>query len=489
MNRVSVARFLYTGTLFVLTGMAVPPLTSVAPTLPKTTPAHDAPANQKATLSDNYLDGVVEGFYGPRWSVTNTDTILKFLSVHHLTAFIYAPKDDPYQRVKWNLLYPPAQLQYLSQIIRTAQTLKITFIYSLSPGLSIHYNNPSDLAALLRKINQIKALGVNTFMLSFDDIPTTGNLYTLAVEQSHLANEVLQSESKTTPDFRLLFTPTIYWGTTSNPYWQGLKQALNPNIDVLWTGPEVLSPTITLKDAEAAKEGIGHPLVIWDNYPVNDYTYDQPPYHPHLFLGPVVGRSSNLPGVLAGYFFNPMLQAVASEPALWTGAAYLSNPSDYHPANVWTQALRSIGAGAPNAFMLFADANVSSYLGYPSQIPLATLIRHFWGGYQKGLIAYFQNMAGADNTMTLHLINRPLLNEIQPWLTLYSSEGKAGLYAIALLHDKQQKKGVPLTAVSALAMRARSISTSPYSLDTTPLTLQFLHQALTRLGYSASIQP
>ncbi len=437
-----------------------------------------AQANVK---SSRFLDGVVEGFYGPVWNDVDTRAILQFLSAHHLTAFIYAPKDDPYARAKWNVLYPPPQLQSLGELVQSANAFGISFIYSISPGLTIDYKNPSDLQALINKINQVKALGVNTFLLSFDDIPQQGSLYTLAVDQAQIADAVLKTEQANDPNFRLLFTPTIYWGIKPNAYWNGLKTALAPSIDVMWTGPWVLSQSITATEATAVEKAMGHPVVIWDNYPVNDYTYVQPPHHPHLFLGPVVGRSPQLPQVVAGYFFNPMLQAFASEPALWTGAAYLNNPSHYNPEQVWLQALKNIGAGAPKAFTLFAEANVSSYLNYPIQTPLAQLTAAYWADYRNRLVAYFHEMAGADSTLSSHLANRALLNEIEPWLILFSREGKAGLLAVALLDAQRSGQRVSPAAIAELESDERIISGDTYSLDTTGPVLQFIRNALEAL--------
>lgn len=470
---------LVAGTL-AATGVVAMPHAAAPSPRPDRRPAA-APPTKPRRPSGTRLDGVIEGFYGPAWSYPATRTIFRFLSAHHLTSFVYAPKGDPYQRAKWNLPYPPNRLHYLAELVAAARSSGIRFIYSVSPGLTIDYTSTADRNKLLAKIDQVKALGVNTFMLSFDDIPTNGNLYDLAVAQSKLADAVLHAERRTDPGFRLLFTPTEYWGTKPNAYWTGLKHALYQGIDVIWTGPWVLSKTITAAEAQAVEADMGHRVVIWDNYPVNDYTYSQPPHHPHLFLGPLVGRGARLPQVVAGYFFNPMLQPLASEPALWTGAAYLNHPSRYNPETSWVHALPEIGAGAPKAFARFAEANVSSYLGYPLQTPLPGLVSAYWAGRGKGLKAYFRAMARADETIGRHLIDRQLAGEIGPWLTLYSREGRAGSLALRLLAIRRQGGTPPPAEVSRLAADARIIAANPYSLDTTASVVQFLQRALLAL--------
>lgn len=449
------------------------PAPSPRPRLAAMTKAMNAPAAR--------LDGVIEGFYGPAWSYPDTRAIFRFLAAHHLTAFVYAPKGDPYQRAKWNLPYPPKRLHYLDELVRAARTAGIRFVYSVSPGLTIDYASASDRRQLVAKINQVKALGVNTFMLSFDDIPTYGNLYDLAVAQSKLADEVVHQERRTDPGFRLLFTPTEYWGTNPNPYWTGLKNVLYQGIDVIWTGPWVLSKIITASEARTVEGYMGHRLVIWDNYPVNDYTYSQPPHHPHLFLGPLVGRSPRLPEVVAGYFFNPMLQPLASEPALWTGAAYLNDPSGYKPHRSWMHALQGVGRGAPKAFARFAAANVSSFLDYPEQTPLPGLLTEYWAGHKKALGAYFGAMFRTRNIILKHLADQGLAAEMRPWLNLYSAEGRAGSLAVRLLASQRAGRSPSPSEVSDLAVQEQKISSSPYHLDTTRPVVQFLGRALAKL--------
>ncbi len=431
------------------------------------------------------MTGVIEGFYGPDWTMGETTALFGFMAAHHFNTFVYAPKYDPYQRAKWNQPYPPKRLALLASLVRTAERDHLAFVYSISPGLSIHYDSPRDFSLLVAKIRQVESIGVRHFMLSFDDIasPPTGQL---AVAQARLADRVLHQGRQGDPTFSLLFTPTLYYGTSPNPYWQGLKTALYQGIHVIWTGPWVLSRTITAGEAQTVEHLTGHQLVIWDNYPVNDYTYVQPPHHPHLFLGPLLGRSADLVRQVRGYLFNPMLQAQASEVALWTGAAFLNHPRRYHPLTAWSHAVAGLGGNAQASFRLFAAANSQSFLS----ATLSTLngqITQFWvhppaHPLHSGLAAAFTHMAAANRDLAEHLPSQRLYQQIAPWSRLFSQEGQAGLGALHLWARARTGHRPSATALARLQQSASAIQRSTLSLDTSAPIVGFLNAVRSHLS-------
>jgi len=443
-------------------------------------PARPEPAPMSA-----YLSGVVEGFYGPRWSAGTTVHMIKFLARQGMNTFVYAPKNDPYQRADWATPYPKSQLGYLERVVAAAEAAHVRFVYSVSPGLSITYSSAADRAALLAKINQIRALGVNWFMLSFDDIAPTLNAAdaaayhdNLALAQTSLANWVWAAESRTDQNFGLLFTPTDYDGLQDNPYWETLKQDLTPNALVLWTGPDVLSTTITATEARQVEEEVGHRVVIWDNYPVNDYTYVEQ-HAPRLMLGPLTGRSPNLPGAVAGYLFNPMLQARASEVALATGADYLKHPHHYKPAASWQAALAKVGGAAEPAFQLLAEASDTSFLpGSPTGTASgdaalnAAIAAAERGGPNVSLpildrlSQQFTAMGQVNSSLRTALPDPRLYSEVAPWSVQLSLEGTVGLAAVWVLTNLHE--GLSTTsAVAQLVRLNQEMAQSHYALNTT----------------------
>src|SRR5262249_59751407 len=139
----------------------------------------------------------------------------------------------------------------------------------------------------------------------------------------------------------VLMVPTEYAGTTCTPYHAALDAGLRRGLPVGWTGPGVFAEVITATAARARRACLPrHPVVLWDNYPVNDTVLSN-----NLHLGPLTGRDAGLPRALRGYLLNPMTQAHASLVALGTAAAYLRNPARYQSERAWANALGELSGG------------------------------------------------------------------------------------------------------------------------------------------------
>jgi hyaluronoglucosaminidase len=432
------------------------------------------------------LVGVVEGFYGPAWSVAATARVLAALSRDGFNTFVYAPKSDPYARARWATPYPPKDLAVLKRLVELAAADHLRFVYSVSPGLSIQYSSAQDRAALWAKIEQVARLGVQTFMLSFDDIPPDLQYPAdiaryprgLGQAQSRLADWILAEAEARHQPLRLLMTPTDYWGLTNGPYWEALARYLNPGVDVLWTGPEVLSPRVTSQEVEQVREDVGHPLILWDNYPVNDYTYVVQ-RAPRLFLGPVQGRGPHLPAVLAGYLANPMLQPDASLVALNTLATYLRHPRRYRPKAALRAAVAQVAGNAAAPFLAFAEDCSASFLTQGHSLsPWPTAIAdfvHHPAARVSSLVAVFQQMTTVGRT--LNKGRGPLFREIGPWTAALAAEGAAGLTACHLW--QAQQTGLPTAALAqAVAQDLSALEHNPYRLDTSAPVDAFLSLAL-----------
>lgn len=408
------------------------------------------PAAQGRSLPAGYLGGIVEGFYGPPWSATDTLAMIRFLADHGLNTFVYAPKDDPFQRARWRDPYPEDELKQLADLVVACARERITFVYSLSPGLSIEYSNSADSAALAAKFDQLRSVGVHAFMLSFDDIEgkldaadakAFGN--DLALAQASVANAAIARQAAVDEDFQLILAPTVYSGVSDNPYWQSLRTHLDRRVLVIWTGPHVLSKTITVDQVKTVERLIGHKLIIWDNYPTNDYTYAQT-HRPKLFLGPLVGRDPGVPGAVAGYWFNPMLQPRASELAIATGAEYLLDPTAYDPSTAWDHAIHQLGGAAGSALRALAETASTYY--YDNSVPqkLAADLAQVWGLPANADLARteaYRDFAGYQQLSSdlAALPDAALYAELSPWLDALAQQGQVGQLALATLQAKRQK--------------------------------------------------
>lgn len=74
-----------------------------------------------------------------------------------------------------------------------------------------------------------------------------------------------------------LFCPTEYCSTRAIPdvksssYLNTLGRDLAEGIEIMWTGPQVVSPELTPIHAEEIAGVLRRKPLIWDNYHANDY--------------------------------------------------------------------------------------------------------------------------------------------------------------------------------------------------------------------------
>ncbi|MEU6555881.1 beta-N-acetylglucosaminidase domain-containing protein [Streptomyces sp. NPDC046915] len=337
--------------------------------------------------------GIVEGFYGKPWSQRERLEQLDFAARFKLDTYVYGPKDDPYLRARWRERYPETRLAGLRTLARRAEADHVSFVYALSPGQSVCYSSAADTAALVGKFRQLWDAGVRAFAVPLDDIDIDrwncardATVYgsgrgAVGRAQADLLNRVRREFLDARPGpAPLLTVPTEYDGSAASPYKSALADRLDRGVSVMWTGPLIVSPSIRADQAREAGQRYGHAVLVWDNYPVNDYTAQ------HLLLGPYTGRDEGLPGAVAGLLANPMPQAAASDPALFSMAAYAWNPTGYRPADALDAGLAVLAGGdgrALTALRAFADVNRASRLDSGQAPQLAALTAAYWRGGGK----------------------------------------------------------------------------------------------------------
>lgn len=306
------------------------------------------------------IRGVIEGFYGPPWTQAERLDMIRFCGAEGLTTWVHAPKDDPYHRALWADPYPQEELERLGKLVHEAGRCGVEFAYAIAPGLSICYTREHDFEQLVAKCEQVRSVGVSTFQLLWDDVEHTLNCpgdeerygseeRPSAAAQAELSNRFAATFAQPGP---LVVCPMGYAGTGDSAYRRVFRRLLDPGIVVYWTGPEVVSLAIAREELDGAVERFGdHELLIWDNYPVNDFDSER------LFLGPLRGRDPRLwDGRVAGLIANAMVQAIPSKLALATVADYLRDPYGYEPEASFERALAAYGAEVVEALALLGDA-------------------------------------------------------------------------------------------------------------------------------------
>ncbi|MFJ4028770.1 beta-N-acetylglucosaminidase domain-containing protein [Paenarthrobacter sp. NPDC089989] len=344
--------------------------------------------------------GVIEGFYGTPWSHQARLDIIEFAARQKMNTYIYSPKDDPLLRDKWRTFYSDQELTELQELIDTATANHIRFTYALSPGIDVCYSRESDLDDAITKLESLYSLGVRSFVIPLDDIATKvqcpedvkefgSGQSNLAKAQASFLNELNKRFTAGKQGLQPLETvPTFYSGSGSTPYKKELGRALDPGIVVQWTGEDVVSHRITRDSAETARRSYGtqgtpRDLVIWDNYPVNDFSQD------HLFLAPLIGRDADLYQSIRGVVTNPMIQPYLSLPAIFNYADFSWNGPAYNPQKSMDAALAQVSGPDPDvqaAVKAFVDLNQDWQDDEltPSAPALRRDIEQFWSDYDAG---------------------------------------------------------------------------------------------------------
>lgn len=287
---------------------------------PATAAAIESPTEEDGCRRNKFICGVVEGFYGRPWTTEQRKDLFGKLSKWGMDSYVYAPKDDYKHRAYWRELYTVEEGDHLAGLIAAAKEHNIVFYYALSPGLDMTYSSVKEVAVLKRKLEQVSQFGCEAFALLFDDIESEMTkadkdvFQTFAHAQVSVTNEIYQHLKA--PKF--LFCPTQYCSTRAVPsvsaseYLLTLGSKLALDIDVLWTGPRVISKELTRESLQEVTEALRRPPVIWDNIHANDYDQKR------VFLGPYSGRSPEIIPLLRGVLTNPNCEFHANAIAIHT---------------------------------------------------------------------------------------------------------------------------------------------------------------------------
>lgn len=304
------------------------------------------------------MRGIVEGFYGAPYTDEQRRDAVDFLAAHRMNVYFYAPKDDAYHRDLWREPYPEEELRALSSLCRYAAERGVRMYFCLSPGKDFRYTCEEDYAVLLSKLDGMRAAGFEDFALFFDDIEPAlkdgeGERFASpAAAHCAVVNFINRRLVHPRP---LLFCPTDYFQKGDTPYRRTVRELLDRDVAVFWTGYNTVAEVITDADCRAARESFGHEVVLWDNYPVNDFAPKR------VFLGEVCNRTRHIAERLSGYVANPSPSWETSKLALATAAELAWDPEGYDGEAAFRRAAEEVlGSGGDALF--FAGLFRSSVL-------------------------------------------------------------------------------------------------------------------------------
>ena len=260
-------------------------------------------------MSERFLLGVIEGFYGKPWTFDQRKRLFVREKEFDFKYFMYAPKDEAKHRRLWRELHDEIELLYLKELILGSIEQEINFVYAISPGLDMVYSSEQELNLLEAKLKQVYDLGCRHFALLFDDIDPQFSCSldqkrfpSLAKAQVYVSNHIYKVFSS---DCYFMFCPTEYCASRAYPtledsnYLQTIGNELCQAFDVLWTGEKVVPETITTQHIKSVRKILKRKPLIWENLHANDYDPRR------VFLGPYYGRDLGLVDEIAGVLSNP----------------------------------------------------------------------------------------------------------------------------------------------------------------------------------------
>lgn len=330
-------------------------------------------------MNPNFRSGVVEGFYGRPWTFAQRHQVVGWLKRFGLNTYLHAPKDDLNHRVLWRELLDAEEAAAFKELIAACREAGVRFIYALAPGWDEHFapgtprsSKSSATATLKRRFRQLIALGCTDFAVMFDDVPNLPpeKLANIARRHADLANELWawldittgrsrREEAQTEPartdgkkassrqllpdteelSHSLALCPAVYCTRMAgqqpadSAYLRALGKHLHAGVDIFWTGPEIISPTIGADHLRDVAAVLRRPPFIWDNLHANDYD------NARIFLGPFSGRTHELPQLTRGVVLNPNGACELNYLPLATLGAFVRDGKAYDPESALAAAL------------------------------------------------------------------------------------------------------------------------------------------------------
>jgi hypothetical protein len=373
--------------------------------------------------------GALEGYYGPPLEVEARAALVRWLATHGYDAYVYAPKDDPYQRARWREPYPDEARAQLESLVATCEDAGLVLALTISPGLDWRVGDPAEVAALTAKVAQLLDLGAGAIGVAWDDVAGTGP--TVGTDHGAAVAEVRRRLDRS--GVRWSSCPIDYAVEEATPYLLAFAEHLGDGVDLIWTGPSVVTARLTAAHVRKMRRQLGRPLLFAENFPVNDMGMAG-----QLHLGPYPAREPEAMQLVGGAIVNFMSLPLASRIGLDVAARAWRDPSADREV-AWQQAVAEVEGLEPLARACRA------WLDQPGPDPT--------------LAAWASAASAGDTRLREHLeagcragLPAAWVAEVEPWLLAWEQE--AGVMRAAL--DLLEGAPATLEAVTMLALAWRS---------------------------------
>jgi hypothetical protein len=232
------------------------------------------------------------------------------------------------------------------RLARWCRRHKMDIWVSINPVADSHnsfvFSDPDGEGRALQFARLLRdTCGVTRIVLSFDDTPTElkdlGDVFRYGLSSAPAHLDLARRIAWRLPK------DTSFWlcgaaycdaqlgdgtGPYSKAFLAGLPE-LPREIGIVWTGPTVLSPTITREGLLASRARLGgRKLLLYDNFPINENFEDDALA---LILGALRGREAGIRDVVSAYLACPAQPLASSRLSLMTIAEFLRDPEAYDP--------------------------------------------------------------------------------------------------------------------------------------------------------------
>lgn len=364
------------------------------------------------------IRGIIEGYYGTPWTFEERMTLPLFMTKHRLNAYMYGPKSDPYHRMQWKDPYPPELFDELSTFFQSLTQYSIMPWFCLSPSYShkgsipIQYSSETDFQLLMNKYFAFYDQGIRHFGLFYDDIDAllspqdTQVFHRVGIAHAELANRVYQELSAKQDPIALVMCPTEYHELADSIYRQDLRSHLHPDIHVFFTGDNVCAEAITTHDLHRANQQFGRKVMIWDNFPVSDFTYGV-----REFPSVIENRSTHMGELTTGYFINPSIHFEISKIGMISMALYAWNSEGYDSKQAYALCFDEVDERLLALGGAFFEHNRQSILSDQALIGEQQRFETF---KKQPILAYYDDLEMA--CQNLLALQTPFIVECAPWL-------------------------------------------------------------------------
>lgn len=415
--------------------------------------------------------GVVEGFYGKPWSHDARLRVVDDLGAAGLSTYFWAPKDDPRHRSSWMKALDRAALDEIAELAGRARAVGVEVVHGISPSGAVRRERllrasygavGNAVAALVSRVRDVKAAGVTSFGLLFDDtwptlIPDAAT-FNLGEAHGRLAVAVAD-EARCAPG-RVLFVPAVYHrrardlSTGGLAYLRGIASVVGRDVPVAWTGPSLFSSWISGTDVEELEQATGLRVFLWNNAIANDWlplvtgALGARRRVERLSAGPIMNLSVDVLARSGGVLLNGAREPELTRVALRALGDLIRDRERFDPVRSWATGIDAVfGDAAP-----FVRELLDRVRGHPLCAPHARdwTLRELADAAGRGdeaarraLAVEAERLASLESRLAAALADHPAWAELSPTAR---SVRQSALRMLALLAGNPEPAAGPIPA-------------------------------------------